>query len=64
LSKLNKAAEIATSFINLYGPMAEVRVAERILMFEAEGDRAALEAWRDVEEALRVLRHEAVIKRQ
>ncbi len=52
----SKAVGIAKSFISLYGPQAELRVAQRILMFEAEGNMAAVEAWRAVGEALSELR--------
>jgi hypothetical protein len=52
----SKATEIAESFISLYGRMAELRVAQRILMFEAEGNMKAVEAWRAVEAALTRLR--------
>jgi hypothetical protein len=58
LNTPSKAAEIAKSFISLYGPQAELRIAQRILMFEAEGNMAAVEAWRAVEEALSRLREE------
>jgi hypothetical protein len=51
-----KAAEVATSFIDLYGPVAELEVARRILMFEEEGDAKAVAAWRKVGEQLRQLR--------
>jgi len=56
LNTISKAEEIARNFISLYGSMAEVRIAQRILMFEAEGNMAAVEAWRAVEEALTRLR--------
>ena len=56
LSDDDKAARIAESFIGLYGPVAELQVSQRVLMFEADGNAPVVAAWRAVGEALTRLR--------
>jgi hypothetical protein len=56
ISDDEKARRIAASFIDLYGPVAELQVAQRVLMFEADGNAPVVAAWRAVGEALARLR--------
>jgi hypothetical protein len=56
IDSVDKASEVASGFIELYGPVAELEVAQRVAMFEAEGNGAAVTAWRKVGDALRRLR--------
>ena len=56
MEKSDTATRIAESFIDLYGPLAELQVAQRVLMFETDGNAAAIAAWRAVGEAVAALR--------